>query len=45
MIFVCNGRPISSIDVMSVKAMYGMDIRGKNKCMNIVERHGDEILN
>ena len=31
MVFACNGRPISSVDVEAVKAMYGTEIIEKTK--------------
>ena len=37
MVFACNGRPIISVDVVAVKAMYGTEIIRK-KVKNILER-------
>ena len=31
MVFACNGRPIPSVDVVTVKAMYGTEIIEKTK--------------
>ena len=31
MVFACNGRPIPSVDVVAVKAMYGTEIIEKTK--------------
>ena len=48
MVFACNGRPISYVDVIAVKAMYGTEFIGEYKTSNILERwfgrHGDEFL-
>ena len=35
MVFVCNGRPIHSVDIVAVKAMYGMEIIEKKKTRNV----------
>ena len=48
MVFACNGRPIPSVDVEAVKAMYGTEIIEKIKTRNILERrlgrHGDKFM-
>ena len=36
MFFACNGRPIPSVDIVTVKALYGMEII-KIKFWNILE--------
>ena len=47
MVFECNGRPIPSVDVVAVKAMYGMGIIEKSKLgmFSNVDSEDDSVMN
>ena len=44
MVFSCNGRPITSVDVVAMKAMYGMEIIEKTRTFSNVDSE-DMMMN